>query len=476
MNPAANKFVRSADPALAIPHGLSLLPYQKEGVQAMLSFLAANETNSVYNASEQGTGKTIMTAAVLNIMKLRRVLVIGPAVMSLVWEDELKKWSTVPRITHTVLSSTQTGAVEKCAYADLVIMSYNMISHGLVWNKKKTRKVIKDGILKELLRNPFDAIVCDEFHYCKDRKSQRTQIVLGKLWPNARYHIALSGTPFTTAVVDGFTAFNAMLPSKFPSFWDFARDYSYITKHRFGHTFYGIKRPKRLRKILRRNFYIRYLKKDVLLDLPDKTFQRISLPESYSVSAPDRAYEEQLKLDAQIVRKAIEDDKTPYIPPSLAEHRKEQGLKKLPPVIEFIRDKLEEGLPLIVFAWHKDCIARLREAFKEYEPAVITGATPMKLRKLEIKRFQGGDTDLFLGNMKAGGIGVTLTRSSNVILAEVDWSPSTVSQATDRVHRIGQLDPVTIYYFVVRNSIDEVISSTVMNRARVFSKVLDKVA
>ena len=161
------------------------------------------------------------------------------------------------------------------------------------------------------------------------------------------------------------------------------------------------------------------------------------------------------------------------LPKNLAEHRRMQGEKKLEPIIEWLSDQLENNIPIVCFAYHRSVITKLVEHFKEAAPAVITGDTSAQERFDAVQKFQSGGTNLFIGQINAAGVGITLTRSSTVCLAELDWSPAVLAQAWDRVHRIGQVNTVDVYYFVVKDSLDESINNVVVSRARIFKKVLD---
>ena len=198
----------------------------------------------------------------------------------------------------------------------------------------------------------------------------------------------------------------------------------------------------------------------------------MSLPAKYAVM-PEKDAKEVLNAEVAGVIRALEEDRGFMLPKNLAEHRRMQGEKKLEPIIEWLSDQLENNIPIVCFAYHRSVIAKLVEHFKEAAPAVITGDTSAQERFDAVQKFQSGGTNLFIGQINAAGVGITLTRSSTVCLAELDWSPAVLAQAWDRVHRIGQVNTVDVYYFVVKDSLDESINNVVVSRARIFKKVLD---
>lgn len=448
----------------------ALLPFQKTAIEETIHFLLTNEAHACYNACEMGLGKTIQAIVAVNSLDCKNVLIICPAIMRLVWRDELNAWRTKQTTIHTLLTGKDVDALvqksfEKDYYRqnNFVIVSYDLAS---------TSKFVAWASAHD-----WEMLILDESHYLKNTKAKRTKAVLQQIWPHAHYKLALSGTPFTTRIVDGYTLFKRMLPNRWKDFDSFADEFSYKRiKHINGRTitdYFGVRNAPELRKLLRENFYVRYTKEEVLTQLPPKQYTKITLPYTYAVVPKSKNQAEQLRLDALMVKQALVSNTTFPIPSCLAEHRRLQGEKKAKAVIEFTQNLLEQNIPVVLFAWHKNVVNLFKDAFAQYRPAVITGETPATTRASEVVRFQSGDTSLFIGNIVAAGTGITLTASSTVVLAELDWSPTTVSQAIDRCHRIGQKDQVNVYYFVVENSLDEIIDSIVMSRAQVFKNVLD---
>lgn len=441
---------------------MELLPFQKEAVNTMLGFLTRNRTHACLNASEQGTGKTIQAIATFNRLnyaeKAFRILIVCPAIMRLVWRDELKTWLRNKDLTTLVVTNGKTLAQTESH--DITIVSYDLLP------KKSSRELLKT--------QTFDLLIFDEAHYLKNRKAKRTKVCLEQIWKICKYRICLTGTPFRQSVVDGFTLFNRIDPDTFPEFWEFAHAYCNVSRTPFGHTFTGVKNSKALKTLIRDRFFLRYKKEDVLPDLPPKTFQQITLPwDEYAVIPRASNEKEALQMEALLVKKALEKGVDMAAPVNLSQHRKLQGIKIVPAVAEFVSQKLDEGIPVVLFAWHRDVISGLAAALEGYKPSVITGDTPNKLRHSHIQNFQEGKSNLIILQYIAGGIGVTLHRSSTCVLAELDWVPATISQGVDRLHRIGQKKNVTVYYFVVEKSVTEDILRTVVKRAKDYKAVLD---
>jgi len=438
---------------LCTPRDSSLFPFQAKACMEMLRFL--DKGQGVYNACEQGLGKTIQTIVTLNAIGATQTLIICPAVMRLVWEDELKKWSTTPgNHTKVILTSSDLVGLFEFSSSSYVVISYDLASR----------------YAPELSKHNWHALVLDESHYLKSKSSKRTRAILGTIWDKATYHICLSGTPFTQSVIDGFTLFNKLSPDKFPNFYQFANKYAYQKITPWGIKYFGVRNHEELSKTIRERFYIRYRKEDVLKELPDKVFTRITLPASLGVGAER---ERQVQTDAELSFQSLKIGAVPKIAGNLAKIRSEQGLLKVSSVSEFCKNLLEEETPIVLFAYHREFIRQLAEALNEFKPVIITGDTDAKERFENVKAFQEGKTNFFIGQITAAGTGITLTRSSTVVLGELDWSPAVISQAVDRCHRIGQKDTVNVYYFVVKDSLDEKIANVIIDKAKTFAKVLE---
>lgn len=115
----------------------------------------------------------------------------------------------------------------------------------------------------------------------------------------------------------------------------------------------------------------------------------------------------------------------------------------------------------------------IAEAFGE-QAVTVTGDTPLPARQAAVDRFQSDPTCLlFVGNMRAAGVGLTLTAASHVVFAELDWTPSNVSQAEDRCHRIGQRDHVLVQHLVLDGSLDATMAHTLIAKQAVMDAALD---
>lgn len=256
--------------------------------------------------------------------------------------------------------------------------------------------------------------------------------------------------------------------------------YGYATKNcgakqtAYGWDFSGASHTHELNQRLRESCYIRRLKSDVLKELPDKTAQTVYFSfdlkdyKKNTAGAVDALYAGASHLEADL---------------HIAAMKKEAALAKLPAVIEWIQEFLDSGRKLVVFAWHREVIKQLREAFpgKSVSIAgdtstVIDKETGLNDRQRAVDAFQNDEgIRLFIGNIRAAGVGITLTAASDVAFVEFAHTPAEHEQAEDRCHRIGQKNAVTAYYLVGEGTIDEEIIESLGVKQEVVAEVSDGV-
>ena len=147
---------------------------------------------------------------------------------------------------------------------------------------------------------------------------------------------------------------------------------------------------------------------------------------------------------------------------------------KLEQVLHWIEDFIASDEKLVVFTTHKSTIDSIMAKFPDIS-IKLDGSTPLKQRPEVVETFQTNDKiRLFVGNIRAAGIGITLTAASNVAFVELGFSPSEHDQAEDRVHRIGQeSDSVTAYYLLAQNTIEQSIAELIDKKRKVLDQVLD---
>lgn len=436
-----------------VPLGLELLPYQKAGVKWLLP-----RKRSLL-ADVPGLGKTPQAVVVVSGWQSQRVVIISPAVGKTNWEMEWLKWSTLGYKVLVVENSKTTITKD----VQVVIFSYDQSI------RPKWKFFIID-FLKRGAKEGGSCLIADEVHFARKWSAKRTRALFIDLLPHATHFLALTGTPAVKGAVDLHPICSAMEPGKWGKFRDYCYTYTYPIPVPFGTgiEFRGVRKSKKkdLRKRMS-SFMIRRFKKDVLKDLPPKRFNKVYLDADGPASRASRAFAEEIV-------NAIKEERDPKLKinreqsESLPTLRRLMGLEKLPHIFDWI-DMFREGLPnepLVVFAHHKDVVRSLESYFikRKLPSAVVTGETTGKHRARAIKGFQDGTYQIFLANILAAGTMINLQRASICIFAELDWLPANISQAVDRLHRIGQKNIVDVYFLLSKQSVDTHVIDVLVER------------
>lgn len=340
--------------------------------------------------------------------------------------------------------------------ADVYVINYDILS----------------GWVDELKKLKLKVVIVDEAHMVKSTKALRTKAVKN-LCKDVPHVLMLSGTPIVNRPSEMFNALNILAPATFPSFTKFAFRYCGARHNGFGWDFSGATHTEELHKLLTETVMVRRLKADVLKDLPDKLYSALPMEidnrKEYDAAANDlaswlRDNGEKAKAESATRAEAL----------VKVEVLKQLAAKgKLSQVIEWIEDFLEQGQKLVVFAVHKTVVEALMERFKD-AAVKMDGSVSGEDRQKAVDRFQTDDSvRLFVGNVKAAGVGLTLTAASNVAFLEFPWSPGDVQQAEDRCHRIGQKDTVNVYYLIAKDTIDQTICGLIDRKRKVLDQVLE---
>ena len=421
-----------------------LLPFQKEGV----GFIELKKGRALI-ADEMGLGKTVQALAWIHLHPENRpVVIIVPASVKLNWYKEIKEW--LPEQDVSVLFG-------KTPDPTLLSKNINIINYDIVsaWSK---------------YLNPF-TLILDESHYIKSKKAKRTKSVMN-LAKDTPFVLALTGTPIVNRPMEFFNTINLIAPNMF-SYWQFANRYCDAKHTRFGWNTDGARNKKELHRILTETIMIRRKKKEVLPELPDKRRVVVSM-EGDNMIEYKRAESDFITWLKVKDRKAA-DRATNAESLVKIEYLKQLSLEgKINNCVAWIKDFLESGEKLVVFCTHKKTMQRLREEFPKNH-VHIDGSVNTQERQNVVDKFQ---TDprikLFFGNIKAAGIGITLTTASNTCFVELGWTPGEHDQAEDRVHRIGQeSDSVTAWYLINEKTIDNLIMTMLDKKRKVVDQVLD---
>jgi SWI/SNF-related matrix-associated actin-dependent regulator 1 of chromatin subfamily A len=487
--------IASADHALPVPDGLAYMPFQNAGIATLDTLWRS------LLADEMGLGKTIQALGLLNLDIARqnsfagrerdsdenpKVLCIVPANVKLNWEAEARKWLVRPLSIEVVFGSKMEGK------SDLTIINYDILAKNA----------------KALTAIKWDYIFIDEAHYLKNRKTKRYEAVadlLLKLHAETRA-VLMTGTLIVNRPIELYSILRLVAPERWndATFFNFARRYCDAKQQEIVIGWDRVNRCTRIKKVwdfsghsnleelqneLRSTVMIRRLKGDVLKELPPKTRQIVVIPRDQRADGEDvRALKTFRSLQAEMKQAEKANDKEAYKrAAALLERykvafcdgaivRHAMGLEKVPYVIEYAKDELENVDKILIFGWHQDVLDQIFEGLSEYHPVLVTGRHNAEQKQAAQELFQGDDTHrVFVGNMQAAGIGITLTRAKVVLFAEMDYVPGNISQAEDRAHRIGQHDNVHIKHLVLEDSMDGELVGMCVDKQEVIDRTLNVV-
>jgi SWI/SNF-related matrix-associated actin-dependent regulator 1 of chromatin subfamily A len=339
---------------------------------------------------------------------------------------------------------------------------------------------------------PFKTIVFDESHFLKNYKAERTRLAI-QISKKCKNVILLTGTPLLNRPIELYTQVKIVNPHLF-DYKNFVERYC-DAKIVQVYTRNGIKSVKDVKgasnldelKEKLKSIMIRKLKKDVLTELPPKTISVIpfitDLKEyQHLLFSPElfnevQRYEEYIKkieenAEKEII-KDVEEEFNKIRLHGFIERLKQEAVKsKLEQAIEFINNTLEQNEKVVVFVHHRFVVEELKKAFPE--ALIITGETPPAERIKNLDEFtKNPDKHLLIASIRVAGYGLNLSVSNTAIFLEFDWNYHTHLQCEDRLHRIGQTQPVNIYYLVAVGTIEEKICQLIDAKRKVVASAID---
>lgn len=486
--------------------------YQKQAVK----FFEINEGNAILGDSP-GVGKTLPPIAYASKYKLK-TLVICPASLKLNWRKEVINFSNEKAHVYKYNPSKKTGKINFKKEESLFhIINYESIQSyiKLEYSHKCNGNVIVPGkgtqkcgleivdLLKKHTKCPecknsnsfktrikglayiqdkdgsildpeeYDMIVIDEFHRIKSVKTDWTQIIKRAFRDTVKRKILISGTAIKSRPMEFFSGLNFMDPEMWNSSHDFGLRYCAGYETNFGWDYSG---ASNLEELFTRisPYFLRRLKKDVLSQLPDKTYTEIEIE---LTPTERKEYEKLLKEMKKVIgNDGSETEKEQSYLEKIHKLKQFTGSVKLNRLINdgIVGDISSNGDKLVVMSDYQALAETLYNEYKDM--AVIhTGSMNQEDKQLSVEKFQEDkNICLFSGMIGASGVGITLTEASKLIFIGFAWSPGDMEQASDRIHRATTThDNIQIITYVCIDTIDELIRDLLNKKENVVSKVLD---
>lgn len=385
---------------------------------------------------DQGLGKTVVSAATLSDLPIRKTLIVCPASVCINWQRELKKWADIDAEIYKRNARPNVNTL---------IVSWASLSKVFQWFKP-------------------EHLILDEVQYMKSQKAKRTKVGM-KLAKEAKFVWALSGTPIPNKPIEIWPILYSCGITHLP-YRDFGYKFCNGWKTPWNtEDFSGSSNERLLSDIISKKM-LRITKDMAKLQLPSKTYQVIAL------DLPIDKREKNFKLSD------LEKLDTPVNFVGLTEVMKLQGERKVKPALAHIKDLLEHEQKLLVFANHRAVISQLQEGLAgEFKHVVLVGDTTMKARQKAVDSFQNDPSvRVFLGNVEACKTGLTLTAASRAVIVESSWAPKDIEQLVDRMHRMGQHKPVIAQILTTHKSIDEYQLRRALEKLEVIDQIIKPTA
>ena len=440
----------------------TLRPYQKAGYDWMRFLSEFNFGGCL--ADDMGLGKTVQTLAMLQARKDQEStstsLLVMPTSLIYNWQLEAKKFT--PKLKVLVYTgSTRVKDAAQFAQFDLVITSYGI-----------TR--IDKEVLKEFY---FDYVILDESQAIKNPDSIISKAVREL---NSRYRLILTGTPLENSTLDIWSQISFINPGLLGTQKFFRDEFMLPIEKKQDQ-----EKTRKLNVIIK-PFIMRRQKSQVAKDLPEKIEQ---IKYSDMTPAQEEKYEEvktyfRNKILDTIEKEGVRKSQMLLLQgltklrqlanhPLMVESDYEGDSGKLEDIMYMIESAISEGHKILIFSQfvkHLNIIKQFVEE-RKLTYAYLDGST--KDRQKQVELFQEDESvKLFLISLKAGGLGLNLTRADYVFLLDPWWNPAIEAQAVDRAHRIGQQNTVFTYKFITRNTVEEKILALQKNKLRLASDLI----
>ena len=433
----------------------SLFTYQQRGVQIAIQYFKGR----LLLADDMGLGKTrqALTIAMYYYSDKHPILVVCPSYLRYHWESTFIELAGIPKMDVQVIKKAKDTPM-----SSIVIVSYDMMDK-----------------LHLKLMGKYKILIADESHYVKNRKAKRTKAMI-PLAKSIQHAIFLTGTPATNRPIELFAQLHMLQPNLVKYYTHYAKRYCNGHMDNFGYNDRGVSCSDELNWMLKKAFMIRRLKRDVLTDLPPKTrhtvYLEISEKELEDIQNGFVRWKELNKLIYEQKDGSEEQGKMQFERKALiTDMFRQTAAAKVDAISRWMKDAIASGEPLLFFGYHMltlDFVENVCKGLVDY--IRIDGSTPAEKRQQYVKDFQDGKAKVAVLSIMAAGTGLTLTAASTVVFGELYWVPGVMIQAEDRVHRLTQTSPVTIYHLLGKKTLDQHIYPMLVKKLKTLDALMDK--
>lgn len=437
-----------------------LLKFQRKG----LDFLIKSNGNALL-ADEMGLGKTVQSLAyVATEKKAFPVLVVAPLVTLNNWQREIEKFLKRRSRNGRVLEnkSPTSTIIRTGRRQDIGRFDFYIINYELLYKRQA-----------DIAGLNIRTIICDEVHNLRSVRTKKYSALrrLATL-PSVTRRLGLSGTPIYNRGSEIWPIADILKPGMLGSFEEFCEYFCYVNDKNKAIVLEN--KRESLRKQLQEHVMLRRKKSDVIKELKEKVQYKevIDADTTYYRKELGRIWK---KMEDEQRSANTEFKKSASFQRAIQSERVAAGAAKTPHVINFVKNIMEIEESVVVFCHHKAIHKILHESLGEFDPASIIGGQSDKVRQENIDRFQRGETKMMIAGLRAGSVGINLSRAKYVVFAELDWSPAIHRQAEDRLHRIGQKETVFAYYLIGNGTLDDHVADVLVDKSYEIDEILDEV-
>jgi SWI/SNF-related matrix-associated actin-dependent regulator 1 of chromatin subfamily A len=402
-------------------------------------------------ADDMGLGKTTSTIIAALETGVKKVLIICPASLKINWEREIRNYTD----RSVYISEGKNFSLEH----DFVIVNYDILKNFYDLKDKENSLVTK---------GKFDLIIIDEAHYISNPQSNRTKLI-NSFVKSSEYLWLLTGTPMTNRPINYYNLLN-LIESPVSQNWmayviRYCQGYQFKAGNRKVWNVNGASNLEELRDRTSRQV-LRRLKEDVL-DLPEKIITPIYL------RLKSKMYEELMGDYYEWYSKHPDESKSLTVQfNKLMKVRQVVADEKINNTIEVAENILEQGKKVIIFTNFTDALHKIHSHFGK-QSVYLDGTCSKIHRQNAVDQFQENDKiKVFVGNLQAAGVGITLTAGEAVVFNDLSFVPAHHQQAEDRAYRYGQKNCVSVYYPLFENTIEGVIYDMLINKKNIIDTVM----
>ena len=429
--------------------------HQLRGVRQMARM------NNFILADEMGLGKTLqsLTVAAIDFDRhiAKRVLIVTPASLKWNWAEDMDKFT---EFAYHVLDGTPTQRANQLrdfawGDKDVLVINYRQV----------------EPHLDELNDMDFDILICDEAHYIKGHKSDRTKAV-HKL--KVKRVMLLTGTPLLNNVTELWGLLKRLEPDRWGGYYSFQHRFALMGGFK-NKAIIGVKNEAEIQGHLDR-LMIRRLKKD-WLDIPDKQFITLEVD-----LHPEQAAMYKQAVEEMIITLEDEDDliiENPLVKflrlkqiagtTACITPERDRSLK-LDLMIERAVELIDNGEHIVIFTQFREVQSALVRRLDGHPTYVLNGDVPIRDRVSEVNKWAADKPGAMVAMLQVAGVGLNMTKASTCLFADKLFTPGLNDQAVDRLHRIGAdlTKPVQVIEFIVRGTVEHRVEEILRTKKEVF--------